>query len=108
MADGEEYFFGSGPIPIRATDRLRTSSELVEETEVVNYTYVRIFDLSSSEDLQAYQAVLNKIANGMAAGGIAKYMEDSKKGAWKVLLHWIEPVREDAAMAKRTKLNMKV
>ena len=63
---------------------------------------VKIFDTGSPAELSEYEAVLDRVGRGRAiiSKEDARWVES--KGAWKILLRWMEPYYTMAATEVRS------
>jgi len=78
-----------GNIPWRGPKMDRKEDDQTQP-ELAYESKIKIFDLLKPEDLESYQEITNKIANGEYQMGLEKVEFSEKTGGWLVLLRWYE------------------
>lgn len=94
-------------VPFRGEPQLHSRDEpTYMRPQTVQDVHVRVFDLSDKKDLEEYQLVCNKVANGRGRFGVVRYAYDRDKKNWRVLAHWILWFKEEPGEAQRKILDL--
>ena len=91
LTKGEETQRTEDGFPLRNGRRALLKREEVEDLPVSFDAHCKVFDLSNPEHLAEYEAVLDKVANGLWVRlAPDKEMEAQDKKGWLVLCRWAE------------------
>ena len=88
---GQLYWPGVNGIPFIGTPPHTDPRATADaEPKIRPYAHVRIFVLSDPEDLSAYEAISQRIAERRAMLSYEERVYDSDIKSWRVLVRWID------------------